>query len=81
MLRTRDPRTASRGRTGPLLETGTHWGPAGCAWGTGCGLLRLTDRSLQTVRQGLGEAWREGEAREGGREKGGGGGEEGYLYI
>lgn len=34
------------------------------------------------VRKGEGEAWREGEAREGGREKGGGGGaEEGYLYI
>lgn len=31
--------------------------------------------------EGEGEAWREGEAREGGREKGGGGAEEGYLYI
>lgn len=35
-----------------------------------------------SVRKGEGEAWREGEASEGGREKGGGGGaEEGYLYI
>lgn len=34
------------------------------------------------MRKGEGEAWQEGEAREGGREKGGGGGaEEGYLYI
>lgn len=28
----------------------------------------------ECVRQGEGEAWREGEAKEGGREKGGGGG-------
>lgn len=80
-VRTRHPRTASGGRTGGLLGTGTRWGPEGCCWGTGCGLRRLTARSLQTVRQGLGEARREGEAREGGREKGGGGAEEGYLDI
>lgn len=80
-VRTRHPRTASGGRTGGLLGTGTRWGPEGCARGTGCGLRRLTARSLQTVRQGLGEERREGEAREGGREKGGGGAEEGYLDI
>lgn len=69
------------GRTGHLLGAGTHWGPADCARGAGCGRAHgLVFAGC--VRQGLDEAWREGEAREGGREKGGGGGaEEGYLYI
>jgi hypothetical protein len=35
----------------------------------------------ECVRQGEGEAWREGEAKEGGREKGGGGGRRRVIYT
>lgn len=35
----------------------------------------------ECVHQGEGEAWREGEAKEGGREKGGGGGRRRVIYT